>query len=348
MPRERREGLRLFLWIALAMVLHYVAMVVGQVLTSVVFVVQDMNSGILTYNAVGEIFYNGEAVLESEAYFLRYGYETSGYGTILAVPLIILVLFFLSKKQRQPLKVMVPANRFPLVPCLLALVIGFMVYFPVSYIINYSALQDLSPENQETIQMIFQQTPYWVLFLSTAVCAPLIEELTFRGFIYSQIDNILKKRIGEIEDKYGKIKDHMSEVEDGELRQQAIEERLQTLRQRSHIYVIAIQALLFGAFHMNLQQFLYASALGVLFGIMRHYTKSVWPGVMAHIGFNAFSVGLYGLLQHEEWGVTKWLLGMNDIVLLLVTLVLFAVSLFAFEKVVKKPQENHGKTSQNP
>ena len=340
MSGERRTGLKLFLWIVLAMVFHYVALIVGQVITSAIFVIQDMNSGILTYTMAGELFYNGEAVLESEAYLMRYGFETSGFGTVFAVPLVLLGLFICSKAQKKPLKAFLPVNRFPVVPCLLALVIGLAIYFPISFIVTYSPLKDLSTQTQDTIQLIFGNTPFWVLFFSTAVCAPLIEELTFRGFVYSQVDHFLKNRIGEIEEKYHVVKDHMEGVEDGELRKQAIEERLEKIYKRSHLYVIAVQALLFGAFHMNLQQFVYATGLGILFGIMRHHTKSVWPCVMAHIGFNAFSVGLYGLMQHEEWGITKLLLGMNDATLLLITLPIFAAALYGFEIMVKKPQKS--------
>ncbi len=347
MTQERKDGLKLFMWVALAMLLHYTALVTGQALVSSYFAMQDIENGILTYDLTGQVLYNGEVALESEGYINRYGYGTSGYGTILAVPIVLIGLFIFSKIQKKPMTESLMVKRFPAVPSFLSLIIGLAVYFPVSYIVSYTFLSNLSQETNAVIEAVFETTPYWVLFFSTAICAPLIEELTFRGFVYSQVESLVTKWTTGLQEAYEEMKPDILNREDGELRQQALEERLKKTKRRSHIYVIVVQALLFGAFHMNLQQFIYASALGLLFGLMRYYTKSVWPSVLAHIGFNAFSIGLYGILRHEEWGITQTLLEMSDNALLLITLVVFAVALFLFEIVVKNPRENSGKTSQN-
>ncbi len=347
MALERKDGLKLLMWVALAMLLHYTALVTGQVLVSSFFAMQDIENGILTYDMTGQVLYNGEMALESEGYINRYGYGTTGYGTILAVPIVLIGLFIFSKIQKTPVTESLTVKRFPVVPSFLSLIIGLAVYFPVSYIVSYTFLSGLSQETNATMEVIFEMTPYWVLFFSTAICAPLIEELTFRGFVYTQLETFATKWSNDMQEAYEDMKDDLLNQEDGELRQQVLEERVKKLQRRSHIYVIVIQALLFGAFHMNLQQFIYASALGLLFGLMRYYTKSVWPSVLAHIGFNAFSIGLYGILQHEEWGITQKILEMSDNALLLITLAVFAVALFLFEIVVKKQQENSGKTSQN-
>lgn len=347
MTQERKEGLKLLMWVALAMLLHYTALVMGQVLVSSFFAMQDIENGILTYDMTGQVLYNGEVALESEGYINRYGYGTSGYGTILAVPIVLIGLFIFSKIQKKPLTESLTVKRFPVVPSFLSLIIGLAVYFPVSYIVSYTFLSDLSQETNAAMEAVFEMTPYWILFFSTAICAPLIEELTFRGFVYSQLETFATKWSNEMQEAYEEMKDDLLNQEDGEFRQKVLEERVKKMQQRSYIYVIVIQALLFGAFHMNLQQFIYASALGLLFGLMRYYTKSVWPSVLAHIGFNAFSIGLYGILLHEEWWITQKLLEMGDNALLLITLAVFAVALFLFEIVVKKQQENSGKTSQN-
>lgn len=348
MAQDRRVGMKLFLWIVLAMVLHYTALVTGQMLVSTVFAVKDVADGMLTYDSTGEIYYNGEVALESEEYMNRYGYVTAGYGNLVALPIVVIGLFVFNKIRRRKTRQILAVNRFPVIPAILALIIGLAIYFPISFIVSNSFLNDLSPDTGNAIQSMFEQTPYWILFISTAIGAPLMEELTFRGFIYSQLEETTQLWHASLEETYEEMKTELLEEAHGELKQKAIEERLKKIKRRTPIFLIITQAFMFGAFHMNLQQFVYATALGMLFGIMRHYTKSVWPSVLAHIGFNAFSIGIYGLSQHPEWSITQMLNNMPEITFLLITLLVFAVALLLFEIVVKKGGKNGEKTSQNP
>lgn len=53
---------------------------------------------------------------------------------------------------------------------------------------------------------------------------------------------------------------------------------------------IIIQGILFGVYHMNLVQGLYASLLGIVFGYVTYKTKSIWPAVIMHMVNNAVSV----------------------------------------------------------
>jgi membrane protease YdiL (CAAX protease family) len=50
---------------------------------------------------------------------------------------------------------------------------------------------------------------------------------------------------------------------------------------------IIIQAALFGAFHMNLIQGIYAFGLGVILGLICEWTKSIWMSMLLHASFNA-------------------------------------------------------------
>jgi len=47
--------------------------------------------------------------------------------------------------------------------------------------------------------------------------------------------------------------------------------------------VIIIQGVLFGIYHMNLVQGLYATFLGILFGYVTFKTKSLWPAIIMHM-----------------------------------------------------------------
>lgn len=322
-PQEPKgyAGLKAAFWIAMVMLLHFVALLVAQIIVMVFFMMQDIASGVLTYAMDGGLLYNGEPVVTSatmssmsDAYLNRYVYETSSYGTVLALPLVMLGLWICNKVQKTKMTESIPCKKFPVVPNLLGFIVGFSVCVPVSYIVTYTFLNDLSPETNVTMELMFANSPLWLLILATAIAAPVMEELTFRGFIYTKLQTTLEP----------------------------------WLKERSYIITILLQGLLFGVFHMNLQQFIYASALGMLFGWMRYYTKSVWPGIFAHIGFNFFSVALYGLLQYqEEWSFAKRVAETSDFTMLLIALPVFVISLFLFEIVVKKSRKTSVKTSQN-
>lgn len=81
-------------------------------------------------------------------------------------------------------------------------------------------------------------------YLAIGLLAPLAEELVFRGAI-------LRKLLGMF----------------GEGR---------------HWIAIVISALIFGAVHMNIPQFVHASLIGLLLGWMYYRTGSILPGVMFH------------------------------------------------------------------
>ena len=58
----------------------------------------------------------------------------------------------------------------------------------------------------------------------------------------------------------------------------------------SALQAILISALLFGLFHMNLNQMVYATALGILFALLRETTGSVLASMIAHMTVNSEGV----------------------------------------------------------
>lgn len=57
-----------------------------------------------------------------------------------------------------------------------------------------------------------------------------------------------------------------------------------------------LQALLFGIYHMNVIQGIYAFLLGMLLGMVRQMTGSIFASIFSHMIFNATSYGLTWLL----------------------------------------------------
>lgn len=55
---------------------------------------------------------------------------------------------------------------------------------------------------------------------------------------------------------------------------------------------IIIQALIFGIYHGNMLQFIYASILGIFLGLAYVWTKSLWAPIIIHMLFNSSSLVL--------------------------------------------------------
>lgn len=64
------------------------------------------------------------------------------------------------------------------------------------------------------------------------------------------------------------------------------------LKRRNPFWAIIISAFLFGLMHMNINQFLYAFAMGVFFAMITYATGSMWPSMVMHFIYNAQSVVL--------------------------------------------------------
>ncbi|MBQ8148074.1 MAG: CPBP family intramembrane metalloprotease [Lachnospiraceae bacterium] len=69
---------------------------------------------------------------------------------------------------------------------------------------------------------------------------------------------------------------------------------------------IILQGILFGAYHMNLVQGIYAAVLGFILGYIAHRYGSVIPGILLHMAINSFSYALGYILPEsleEQTGV---------------------------------------------
>ena len=69
------------------------------------------------------------------------------------------------------------------------------------------------------------------------------------------------------------------------------------LKKRNPFWAVIISALFFGVLHMNINQFLYAFAMGVFFALITYATNSMWPSMLMHFIYNAQSVILSHLLM---------------------------------------------------
>ena len=126
-------------------------------------------------------------------------------------------------------------------------------------------LEQLDMEMPESVQHVFEQimsTP--VGYVAIGLLAPLAEEMVFRGAILRVL--------------------------------------LKVFDRRWHWLPIVISAVLFGAVHGNMAQFLHAMLLGLLLGWLYYRTNSIVPGVVLHWVNNSIAYVIFNLLPQATEG----------------------------------------------
>ena len=97
---------------------------------------------------------------------------------------------------------------------------------------------------------------------------------------------------------------------------------------------IILSSVLFGLFHMNFQQFLYATILGIIIAVIRELTGSMWAGMLFHFANNAMAV-IMGYIENNNEGLDKIVkkygpisnMNFDDMAHTIYTIVAFVVSL---------------------
>ncbi len=101
-----------------------------------------------------------------------------------------------------------------------------------------------------------------------------------------------------------------------------------------------LQAVLFGIYHMNLIQGVYAFVLGMILGFTAEYFHSIWASILLH----AFVNGSAEILSHLPEAVTSTYLGLAGIAVVGVVLLFVAAKLYPKAKTepvaVEAPTEN--------
>ena len=128
-----------------------------------------------------------------------------------------------------------------------------------------SGLEEISEGYQQVNQQFFAGGILFEL-LGACLLTPFLEELLYRGVVYGRLCDMM-------------ILDNEEKTERGKKR-----ERI------SRILAVVISALLFGVIHMNLVQFIYAGALGILLAWFMEKTGHFYGAFLAHMGANLMAV----------------------------------------------------------
>lgn len=143
-------------------------------------------------------------------------------------------------------------------PSVLGFALGVANFFAIVVPIQYVA-QSLAPQwlrDMFDVSRVFDaQSPVELGLMLAGVClaAPTCEEFFFRGLV-----------------QRGLLSSSLSRTA-----------------------AVVVTAVVFSAFHLDPVGFVARVELGVLFGVLRLYTGSLWPGIFAHAANNMVSSGLF-------------------------------------------------------
>ena len=138
-------------------------------------------------------------------------------------------------------------------------------------------------------------------YVAIGIFAPLAEEVVFRGAILRRL--------------------------------------LSVLGDKKHWVAILISALLFGAVHANLAQFVHAALLGLLLGWMYYRTDSIVPGVVLHWVNNTIAYIAANLMPGTQDATLSQLAGgqtMRIVLYLVFSLCIFLPALYQLNMRLKK------------
>ena len=144
---------------------------------------------------------------------------------------------------------------------LLALIIGVSALFFSAYILEGMAL--VFPEPYVAYIELFENLALgsgFSLFIAVVVIAPIFEEILFRGYIFDQFE----RRFAAVG------------------------------------MTIVASGLLFGLYHLNIFQGVFASVLGIVLGFSYYWTRSIWIPILIHFANNLLSY-LLGLEAVSQW-----------------------------------------------
>lgn len=180
-------------------------------------------------------------------------YYTNYLGIVLGQSLILIPLIvYLIATKGAPLKEL-KFRRIGVLNTILLIVFTYCLV-PVVTFINLITMMFTTNEVAGQLDSM-SNNRFWFNIFMTALLPAVMEELVFRGVIYSGYRNSTIKR------------------------------------------AMLTSALVFGLFHMNINQFCYAFFMGMVFVLVREATGSMHSSMIMHFIFNANSVVLLKILD---------------------------------------------------
>lgn len=123
---------------------------------------------------------------------------------------------------------------------------------------------------------------------------------------------------------------------------------LGNLRNQGEWFAVIMVGIMFGLLHLNLQQFVYATTLGIFAGFLRLKANSVYPAILAHFSLNSIGAVQSVLLSYVSdstlslsavWGTAQAIPLLTAFLLSGVCFVLCIVGLVLFSRELLHSQE---------
>jgi len=170
-----------------------------------------------------------------------------GIAALITLPLLILYLRWSKARRAEANIVEQPADYSP-VWMVLVLVFGAIASYAGNGMVALSGLNQVDDEYDQIAELIYQGNIVLEI-MSLGVLAPIVEELIFRGLMYTQMTEYMKK---------------------------------------SRAVIMA--SVLFGFYHGNLLQAIFATALGLLMIYVYERFHTLVAPILFHIGANVFGI----------------------------------------------------------
>ena len=186
-------------------------------------------------------------IIGAEEEYYKHLVEIQGLSALLTLPIL---MFYLKKDRERKAEVGFVSQTPERIPIWMVLItlFGAVASYAGNGMISLSGLYQVSDEYDKIAEMIYQGNIVLEL-VAMAILTPIVEELIFRGLMYTQLTEFMKKK-----------------------------------------HAIIVAALLFGLYHGNFLQAIYAFALGLLMIYVYERFHTLLAPILFHIGSNTFGI----------------------------------------------------------
>ncbi len=188
-----------------------------------------------------------DLILGAEEEYYKHLVEIQGLSALLTLPILVIYLRKDRERRAEVGFISRAPERIPVWMVLVTL-FGAIASYAGNGMISLSGLYQVSDEYDKIAEIIYQGNVVLEL-IALAVLTPIVEELIFRGLMYTQLTEFMKKK-----------------------------------------HAIIVAALLFGLYHGNFLQTVYAFALGLLMIYVYERFHTLLAPILFHIGSNALGI----------------------------------------------------------
>jgi len=186
-------------------------------------------------------------ILGAEEEYYKHMVEIQGLSALLTLP-ILMIYLRKDRERKAEIGFVSPAPERVPVWMVFVTLFGAIASYAGNGMISLSGLYQVSDEYDKIAEIMYQGNVVLEL-VALAILTPIVEELIFRGLMYTQLTEFMKKK-----------------------------------------HAIIVASLIFGLYHGNFLQAVYAFALGLLMIYVYERFHTLLAPILFHIGANALGI----------------------------------------------------------